>query len=219
MTSNAQEGGSVLLERLPALAQIPLIGILRGYEPAAAVEAAAVAHAGGVLVLEVTMDSPDCLAVIEEIAGKERDLAVGVGTVTLPEQVTQAADSGASFVVTPALSEAVISTSLELGLPAIPGVATTTEILRALDIGAVGVKIFPAEQLGGPPYIRAIGGPLGHPAMVPTGGITPQNASDYLASGAVALGAGSALFPSHVGEEADWRKLEVIVGQWIEAIR
>ena len=85
--------------------------------------------------------------------------------------------------------------------------------------GAAAVKVFPAEQLGGPGYLRAIRAPLGNPPLVPTGGINPENAAEYLASGAVAVGAGSSLFPAHIARDHDWAALETLVSVWIRAVQ
>lgn len=210
--------GAHLYRQLPELEQVPLVGIIRGYPSAIAIEACLVAHASGISVLEVTMDSPGALDVIEDLAGRANPPVLGVGTVTKPVQVESAARAGARFVVTPAYSAAVVETCVEYGLFAIPGVATPTEILFALQSGVPAVKIFPAEQLGGPSFLRAITAPLGHPPMVPTGGVSPENVSQYLQSGAVAVGAGSSLFSPAIARSSDWKALEKRVGTWIEAV-
>lgn len=207
-----------LFEHLPGLERTPLIGIIRGYPTEAAVEAAIVAQGAGLSVLEVTMDSPGAIEAIEQLTERADPPRVGVGTVTEASQVGRAAGAGASFVVTPGFSTEVVEACVQHGLPAIPGVATPTEILVAMQSGVPAVKLFPAEQLGGPSFIRAVAQPLGHPPMVPTGGVSPENAREYLESGAVAVGAGSSLFSAEIGRYRDWDALEKRVGTWIEAL-
>ena len=207
-----------LYRHLPELGQVPLIGIIRGYPPSAAIQAGLVAHASGIGVLEVTMDSPGALEVVEDLTGRKDAPVVGVGSVTDPSQVASAARARARFVVTPAYLAAIVEACLEHGIVAIPGVATPTEILTALQDGVPAVKIFPAKQLGGPSFLRAVAAPLGHPPMVPTGGVGPDNVREYMESGAVAVGAGSSLFSSEIAESSNWRDLEKGVSIWIEAL-
>ncbi|KTR39114.1 hypothetical protein NS263_11400 [Curtobacterium oceanosedimentum] len=121
------------------------------------------------------------------------DVSVGVGTVLEPEQVDEAAELGASFVVSPHLDPAIGGRAHDLGLGWYPGAATPTEIVRAWRLGARAVKVFPAAQLGGPAYLRQVLAPLDFVDVVPTGGIGVDDAADYLAAGAVAVGLGSPL--------------------------
>lgn len=104
------------------------------------------------------------------------------------------------------------------GLAALPGAATPTEIDLALRSGATAVKVFPAEQLGGPGYIKAILSPLGNPSLVPTGGVTTANAAEYLRAGAVALGAGTALFSAERIAEEGTGSVARRTSQWLEAL-
>jgi len=207
-----------LIDRFPALGSVPVIGIVRGYPPESAEPAAAVALEEGIQLIEVTLDSPHALDVVKRLARRGSGAVVGVGTVTNAKQVAPAAEAGASFVVTPTFSEAVIDACVAPDLPVISGAATPTEILNALEAGASAVKVFPAEQLGGPSFLRAVRAPLGNPPLIPTGGITPENAVEYLQSGALAVGAGSSLFPEEIGQTSDWNALRRLVRQWMEAI-
>jgi 2-dehydro-3-deoxyphosphogluconate aldolase/(4S)-4-hydroxy-2-oxoglutarate aldolase len=114
---------------------------------------------------------------------------VGVGSVLDPEQCHQAIDAGAQFVVTPAVRPQVISASLNRSIPVLAGGLTPTELLQAHELGCELIKLFPA-QLGGPRYLKDVLAPLPFLKLVPTGGISPENAREYLAAGAVALGIG-----------------------------
>jgi 2-dehydro-3-deoxyphosphogluconate aldolase/(4S)-4-hydroxy-2-oxoglutarate aldolase len=207
-----------LLERFPGLVELPVIGIVRGYEPELAESAIKVASEEGIRLIEVTMDSPDALGVVERTSTRTQDLVIGVGTVTSVSQVGQAAEAGAAFVVTPTFSEAVIRACIRQGLSAISGAATPTEILNTIRSGASAVKVFPAAQLGGPAYLRAIKAPLGNPPLVPTGGITPNNAKAYLESGAVAVAAGSGLFTKEAGRTENWEAMRQSLRDWVEAV-
>lgn len=149
---------------------------------------AAVAHleAVGVRLIEVTLDDPRALDAIRRRPGT---LA---GTVRTPEQVAAAAEAGASAVVSPAFVPAVVERALELGLPAIPGALTPTEVETAWRSGAAMVKLFPGG-LGGPRYVRDLLAPLRDVPLLVTGGVDATNARAFLKAGAVAVGVGSAL--------------------------
>jgi 2-dehydro-3-deoxyphosphogluconate aldolase/(4S)-4-hydroxy-2-oxoglutarate aldolase len=107
---------------------------------------------------------------------------------------------------------------VESGLPAFPGAATPTEIDLALTSGATAVKVFPAEQLGGPGYIKAIMSPLGNPPLIPTGGVTTANAAEYMRAGAVALGAGTSLFSAERIAEEGVGSVARRTAEWLEAL-
>ena len=182
------------MDLLAALRPVPSIGILRGCPPQHAEEAATAAIEGGFTVLEVTLDSPEPYVSIGRIARLSGDVHVGAGTVRTVEDVGAAVASGAAFIVSPIVDEMVIAAARRLDVPIVPGAATPTEVWRALQAGATAVKVFPAVQLGGPGYIRAIRGPLGYPPLVPTGGVTLANARAFLEAGAYALGVGGSVF-------------------------
>jgi 2-dehydro-3-deoxyphosphogluconate aldolase/(4S)-4-hydroxy-2-oxoglutarate aldolase len=147
--------------------------------------------AAGIGVVEITLDAPDALAAIERTRARG-DVSVLAGTVRRPEQVDAAAAAGAEAIVSPGFSEGVVLRARELGLPAIPGAFTPTEIEAAWTAGAALVKLFPA-RLGGPQYVRDILAPLADVALLVTGGIDADNARAYLEAGAVAVGLGSSL--------------------------
>jgi 2-dehydro-3-deoxyphosphogluconate aldolase / (4S)-4-hydroxy-2-oxoglutarate aldolase len=138
----------------------------------------------------VTLDTPEAILAIERAA---RDgWTVGAGTVLYAEQVRACAEAGAGFVVSPGLIPEVVESAHRMGLGAIPGTLTPTEILQAQALGADAIKLFPAS-LGGPGYVRALRGPFPETAFVPTGGIGPDDVAAYLAAGATCVGLGSRL--------------------------
>jgi 2-dehydro-3-deoxyphosphogluconate aldolase / (4S)-4-hydroxy-2-oxoglutarate aldolase len=145
---------------------------------------------GGVHLLEVTLDTPGALDAIERAAGNGR--SIGAGTVVTAEQVRACADAGAAFVVSPGLVLEVVEAAAGLGIEALPGVLTPTEVQQATSHGAQTVKLFPAS-LGGPDYLRSLRGPFPTVGLVPTGGVGIDQVAAYLAAGATAVGLGGAL--------------------------
>ncbi len=172
----------------------PAVAILRG-GTGEHVEAVVDALVGaGVRAIELTTNTPRWREGTAWTARRFGDgVSVGVGTVLEPEQVDEAADLGASFVVSPHLDPAIGERAHERGLGWYPGAATPTEIVRAWRLGARAVKVFPAAQLGGPAFLRQVLAPLDFVDVVPTGGIGVDDAPEYLAAGAVAVGLGSPL--------------------------
>lgn len=192
-----------LLDHVSALEEVPVIGIIRGCPMARIEEIAGAALEGGLRVLEVTYGSEDPARQIEIVRERFPELAVGIGTVTRPDQVGKAANAGASFVVSPILDEAVVARCLELELPCVPGAGTANEAWRAHRLGAAAVKLFPAQQLGGPSFVAALRSPLPHLPLIPTGGVDAGNARAYLEAGAIAVAVGSSIFPTSVLERGE----------------
>ncbi|GDY33353.1 bifunctional 4-hydroxy-2-oxoglutarate aldolase/2-dehydro-3-deoxy-phosphogluconate aldolase [Gandjariella thermophila] len=147
----------------------------------------------GVRCLEITMNTPGALEAVRRATERHGSAAeVGVGTVRRADQVGPAAEAGARFVVTPGTDPRVAAEVHRHGLAYYPGAFTATEVLTAWDLGASAVKVFPAG-LGGPCYIRELRAPLDDVALIPTGGVTVEQAADYLAAGALAVGMGGPL--------------------------
>lgn len=142
---------------------------------------------GGIGVLEVTMDSEGAAATIEAMAAT--GLLVGAGTVLDTHQAEDAVAAGASFVVSPHTDDEVVRWCVAHAVPVMPGAVTPSEIVRAWNLGASAVKLFPAS-VGGPRYVASVRAPLGHIPIVPTGGIDASNARQYLDAGAAAVGVG-----------------------------
>ncbi|HEY5178490.1 MAG TPA: bifunctional 4-hydroxy-2-oxoglutarate aldolase/2-dehydro-3-deoxy-phosphogluconate aldolase [Dermatophilaceae bacterium] len=182
----------VLSEFLTELAQERLLVIIRGADPEAAVATSLVLLRSGIRFLEVSLVTADALGVIAEVARSAPDGAViGAGTVLTRDDVTRAAEAGARFVVTPAVTESVAE-SVAVGIPVLAGAFTPTEALTAMRLGAAAVKLFPSA-LGGPAYLRALRDPLPDVPFVPVGGVDVSLAAEYLAVGAIAVGVGSPL--------------------------
>jgi 2-dehydro-3-deoxyphosphogluconate aldolase/(4S)-4-hydroxy-2-oxoglutarate aldolase len=159
---------------------------------------------GGIRIVEVTLDSDRALATIERLRARP-ELTVFAGTVRTPEQADAAAAAGAEACVAPGLVPAVVERCRQLGLPAIPGALTPSEVETASALGAELIKLFPGS-LGGPDYVRGLLAPLAGVELIVTGGVDASNAPNFLAAGAVAVGVGSSL-TSAEDVEAEARRL------------
>src|SRR5712691_2654267 len=148
-------------------------------------------RAGGIRIVEVTLDSEDALGTIERLR-RDPELVVLAGTVRTAREAEAAAAAGAQACVGPALVPEVVERCRARGIPAIPGALTPSEVEAAWRLGAAMVKLFPAS-LGGPAYVRDLLAPLGDVPLLVTGGVDPTNAAAFLRAGAAAVGVGSAL--------------------------
>ena len=171
--------------------------------------------AGGVRVFEVTMTVPRAIELIRQLATElGDDVLLGAGTVIDAGTARLAVDAGAMFVVSPVFRRDVLDACHNSGVPAMPGCFTPTEILDAWDAGADIVKVFPSTSLG-PTFIKDVRAPLPQVKLMPTGGVTIDNAADWLRAGAVAVGIGSALVDAAAVKSGDFatitRRAEVLV--------
>jgi len=187
-----------------ALERLGVVAVIRLRDAArlrAVVDALA---AGGVRALEVTMTVPGAVALMRELSATlPGDVLLGAGTVTDAATARAVIDAGARFVVGPVFRKDVVHACHERDVPAIPGCFSPTEILNAHEAGADIVKVFPATMLG-PQFLKDVRAPLPHVKLMPTGGVTPANASDWIRAGAVAVGIGSALVDGASVERSDW---------------
>ena len=180
-----------IFNRMVVEGLIPVIRVSSA--PEAILVADAIKEAKGSLI-EITMSVPGAIDVIKELAQKYGDeVIMGAGTVLDTETGRAALLAGAQFIVTPTLDLDLIQLAHRYSAVIIPGALTPTEILAAWNAGADMVKVFPAAQVGGPEYIKALKGPLPQILLVPTGGVTLQNAGAFIRAGAIALGVGGEL--------------------------
>ncbi|MBJ6111800.1 bifunctional 4-hydroxy-2-oxoglutarate aldolase/2-dehydro-3-deoxy-phosphogluconate aldolase [Hymenobacter sp. BT523] len=170
-----------------------VVAIVRGANPPDLLRIAQALHAGGVRLMEITLNSPGALASIEEIA-REMDgkLLVGAGTVLDPETARAALLAGAKYIISPTLNKKTIRMTKRYGAVSIPGAYTATEILKAYEYGGDLIKVFPAGASGAG-YFKDIAGPLPHIPLMPTGGVSLDNIKGFADAGAKAFGLGSAL--------------------------
>jgi 2-dehydro-3-deoxyphosphogluconate aldolase/(4S)-4-hydroxy-2-oxoglutarate aldolase len=202
--SGTERGRLAMRERVE---QLGAVAVVRLNSTEAAIRVADALHAGGVTALEITVTVPDAFSVIEAISKRFGDeVCVGVGTVLDVETVQRAVAAGARYVVSPVFRSAVIEESHRLGVPAMPGAFSPTEMLTAHEAGADIVKIFPADTFG-PGYIKAVLAPMPFLRLMPTGGVTPENVGSWLAAGAVAVGLGGALVDSALVAKGDWNAI------------
>ena len=175
------------------LEQLGVVAVIRLKDPDALRAVVDALAAGGVRALEVTMTVPRAVELIRELAPTMPDgFLLGAGTVTDARTARAVIDAGASYIVSPVFRPEVIEACHEHQVPAIPGCLTPTEILAAHEAGADIIKVFPATALG-PQYIKDVRAPLPQVKLMPTGGVTLDNAGDWIRAGAVAVGVGSAL--------------------------
>jgi 2-dehydro-3-deoxyphosphogluconate aldolase/(4S)-4-hydroxy-2-oxoglutarate aldolase len=167
-----------------------VLAIVRFHAPADLDATFAAVMAGGIELLEVTLDTPGALDAIERAAA--RGTAIGAGTVVTGEQVRACADLGARFVVSPGLDREVVEVALDRSIVPIPGVWTPTEILAARALGLDTMKLFPAS-VGGPSHLRTVRAPFPSVGFVPTGGIGVEDVAAYLGAGALSVGLGGSL--------------------------
>ncbi|GAB2812549.1 2-dehydro-3-deoxy-6-phosphogalactonate aldolase [Comamonas piscis] len=184
-----------LIQQFQALqAKLPLIAILRGLTPSEAVPVGAALQSAGFGLWEVPLNSPEPLESIAAMREAYPDVLVGAGTVLTPQQVRDVHAAGGQLIISPNCNPAVIDEAVKLGLISLPGVFTPTEAFMALEHGAHGLKIFPAE-LSSPAVVKAMLAVLPKGSHIyPVGGIAPDNMAPWLQAGAAGFGIGSALF-------------------------
>jgi 2-dehydro-3-deoxyphosphogluconate aldolase/(4S)-4-hydroxy-2-oxoglutarate aldolase len=176
-----------VLERLAAIRIIPVVVI---DDAAKAADVAAALAAGGIDCAEITLRTADGLAAIEAVRGVPNFLS-GAGTVLTVDQVDRCVDAGAQFLVSPGFDDEVVERAQFHDVAILPGVATATEIQRALKAGLDVLKFFPADRLGGLETINALSAPLPSVRFVPSGGVNPLNVADYLRHPAIFAVSGS----------------------------
>ena len=197
-----------------ALAQLPLIAILRGLTPAEAPTVGQALVDSGFAIIEVPLNSPDPLASIRALTDMFPQTLIGAGTVLNTAQVQQVHAAGGRLIVAPNFQPAVVAQALQLGMVVLPGVVTPSEAFAAIEAGAHGLKLFPAELIT-PTVLKALRAVM-PPSMplLPVGGITPDNMAAYRAAGASGFGLGSALYaPGRTAEQVR-RQAAAFVQAW-----
>ncbi|HWL54418.1 MAG TPA: bifunctional 4-hydroxy-2-oxoglutarate aldolase/2-dehydro-3-deoxy-phosphogluconate aldolase [Chthoniobacteraceae bacterium] len=206
------------LEIIDRLLNPGIIAIIRADRPDRLLKAAEALCAGGVPTMEISMTTPGALEAIAEVARTlGPPIVIGVGTVLDPETARAALLAGAQFVVTPVFRPEVISLCHRYGVPVFSGAYTPTEALVAHECGADFIKLFPADQLG-PGYVKNLLAPMPQLRIVPTGGVTRENAAAYFAAGCAALGVGSCLVNAAVLEQEDWAGLRARAADLVAAV-
>lgn len=196
-----------------------IVAIMRRTESSLAVETAEALLAGGVSVVEVTLNTPgadEMLAALRERIGAR--MVIGAGTVMTAEEARRAVGSGAQFIVSPHTDAEVIAAARRVGVPAAPGAFTPTEIVHAWRLGAAVVKVFPVGSVG-PRYLRDVLAPLTQIPLLPTGGVTLENAAEFIKAGARGLGLGGDLVSPKAVAERDFGSIAERAARFVEEVR
>lgn len=183
---------SQAVERVMRLA--PVIPVLVIEEIDHALPIAEALVAGGLPALEVTLRTDCAIAAIKAMK-QVPGAVVGAGTVLTPDDMARSLDAGAEFIVSPGLTPTLGAAALDAGVPFLPGTANASDVMLALEMGFDRLKFFPAMAAGGPPALKAIAAPLAAAKFCPTGGVTPDNAAEWLALDAVICVGGSWMVP------------------------
>ena len=188
----------------------PVIPVVTVDNPDHAVPVARALLAGGIPIIELTLRTDRALEALAAIRADVPDILIGAGTVLRPRQADDAVEHGARFVVSPGASLPLLRHLVTLPVPVLPGVATVSEVLTALDHGLTDLKFFPAGPAGGPSYLSALAAPVPQARFCPTGGVTPDNMADYLALRNVPAIGGSWLTPAGVLTSQDWARISTL---------
>ncbi len=162
--------------------------------------------AGGIEVMELTLRTPGAIDAVRAVRAEVPAMTVGVGTILTPQQVRQVAEAGAAFGVAPGTNRRVLDAAGEVGLPFAPGIATPSDLETALELGCREVKFFPAQPMGGVPYLKSLAAPYAHLGVrfIPLGGLNMKNMADYLREPAVLALGGSWIAPRKQILQQDW---------------
>jgi 2-dehydro-3-deoxyphosphogluconate aldolase / (4S)-4-hydroxy-2-oxoglutarate aldolase len=179
------------------------IAVIRTSHAQTGLQMARAVAQGGMRLIEITWNSERPAAQIEA-CNDLPNCVIGAGTLLNSRQVQEAIAAGAKFLFTPHVDPALIRLATQQGVPMIPGALSPTEIVTAWQAGAASVKVFPIQSVGGVGYIKSLQGPLGHIPLIPTGGVTPENARDFLRAGAIAVGLSGQLFPEAAIATQNW---------------
>jgi 2-dehydro-3-deoxyphosphogluconate aldolase/(4S)-4-hydroxy-2-oxoglutarate aldolase len=204
---------------LEGLERAGVLAVLRAPSAAQAVQAVDALVAGGVTGVEITYSTPDAAEAIAEVARRHgNEIYLGAGTVLTRDQAHSAVDAGATFLVSPGTDAEIVGAMKETGALVFTGALTPSEVMAALRLDVHAVKIFPAS-LGGPSYLKSLRGPFPDVAFMPTGGVSADNIKDWLAAGAVAVGAGSELCSSAAMAAGRWDDIEATARRFAAAYR
>lgn len=192
---------------LALLQQQRAIAVIRASRSSLGYQMAQAAASGGMLLIEITWNSDRAAELISQLRRELPSCIIGTGTLLTPAQLQQAIAAGAQFLFTPHVNSTLIAAAVEAGVPIVPGALSPTEIVTAWQAGASSVKVFPVEAVGGAKYIKSLQGPIGQIPLIPTGGVTLENAKEFLKAGAVAVGLSGELFPSSFVVAENWEAI------------
>ena len=204
---------------LSFIKDIGIVPVVRTSSAEAAIRSIEAIYRGGVRAAEITMTVPGAIRALEKLADQFGDkIMLGAGTVLDPETARACMLAGAQFFVTPSLKIATIEMAKRYSKVICPGALTPTEVLTAWEAGADVVKIFPAGNVGGPKYIKALKGPFPQIEMIPTGGVNLETAGEFLKAGACAVAVGGELVDAKTIQEGRFEVFEERARQYLDAI-
>jgi 2-dehydro-3-deoxyphosphogluconate aldolase / (4S)-4-hydroxy-2-oxoglutarate aldolase len=184
-----------------------------------AVFAAETVYASGIPIAEITMTTPGALEVINDLATRYPDLAVGAGTVLDEEMVRRCIDAGARFITSPGFIPEVVAYAKKMDVVTLPGALTPTEVIAAWKAGSDFVKIFPTGHVGGVQYVRALKVPLPQIPLIASGGVNQLTATDFILAGATAIGMGGELLPKEALHFRQEDRIRELAGRFLGMVR
>jgi 2-dehydro-3-deoxyphosphogluconate aldolase/(4S)-4-hydroxy-2-oxoglutarate aldolase len=196
----------------------PVVPVLVINDVEKAVPLAKALMEGGIKVLEVTLRTPAAIDVIKRIADEVPDSLIGAGTVTNAQQLKAVVEAGAKFAISPGMTADLLKAGMDAEIPLIPGISSTSDLMKGKDAGYTHMKFFPAEASGGVKAIKSISGPFPDVTFCPTGGIGPNNYNDYLALNNVKCVGGSWLAPDDAIESGDWARITQLAKEAIAGV-
>jgi 2-dehydro-3-deoxyphosphogluconate aldolase/(4S)-4-hydroxy-2-oxoglutarate aldolase len=207
-------------ETLRAIMDIGVVPVIRTTSAESAIRAVAAIYRGGIRAAEITMTVPGALRALEKVADEYGGkIVLGAGTVLDPETARACMLAGAEFFVTPSLNLRTIEIAKRYSKVICPGALTPTEVVTAWEAGADVIKIFPADAMGGPRYIKALKAPFPLIEMIPTGGVNLTTCGEFLKAGACAVAVGGELVSAQLIRDGDYKEIESRANQFLEAVR
>jgi 2-dehydro-3-deoxyphosphogluconate aldolase / (4S)-4-hydroxy-2-oxoglutarate aldolase len=204
---------------LATLRDVGIIPVIRADTADAAVAVVEALMEAGLIIAEITMTVPGAIEAIASVAKRfGSKVLVGAGTVTDAETVGRALDAGAEFIVSPCLVPKVIEAARRADVAVLPGALTPTEVFDAFRQGGDMVKVFPAQNVGGAAYLRALRGPFPEIPLVPTGGVTLDNVGEMFKAGAAAVGVGSEMISKDALARHDYAAIGALASRFLEAV-
>ncbi len=210
------------MKRQEVSALIKTIGILpsvRVNSQELALFAAQTVYGAGIPIVEITLTVPGALEVVNEIAKRYPDMAVGAGTVLDEESARKCIDAGARFLTSPGYIPEVVAYARKIDVVVFPGALTPTEVIAAWKAGSDFVKIFPTGHVGGIQYLRALKIPLPQIPLIATGGVNQVNASDFILAGASAIGVGGEILPKEALHFRQVDRIHELVGRFLKLVK
>jgi 2-dehydro-3-deoxyphosphogluconate aldolase/(4S)-4-hydroxy-2-oxoglutarate aldolase len=210
------------MKRERACALIKEIGILPSVRVTSqdlAYFAAETVYAAGIPIIEITLTVPGAIDIVNNLAKRYPDMAVGAGTVLDEESAKQCVDAGARFLTSPGFVPEVVAYARKADVAVLPGALTPTEIIAAWKAGSDFVKIFPTGHVGGIQYVRALNVPLPQIPLIATGGVNQTNATDFILAGATAIGVGGEMLPKEALHFRQEDRIRELAGRFIAMVK